>query len=91
LIGFAHIVAKPPRFLSWFTIFGEESYALYAIHFAFVTFFGIAGMFYAIGLAFLIEFSARPKEMLRRIIPTYSALLRNREARTMKEVPPTYT
>ena len=35
LVGFSAIVAHPPNILSKFTILGEESYALYAIHVSF--------------------------------------------------------
>lgn len=80
LTGFAFVVANPPKFLGWFTFFGEESYALYAIHLAFVVLFGLPGLFYAIGLAFVVEFAARPKEMMRRLSSTYSALIRPKRA-----------
>jgi peptidoglycan/LPS O-acetylase OafA/YrhL len=75
LAGFACLVARPPQFLSWFTFLGEESYALYAVHFALVAFFGIPGIFYAIALAFAIEFASRPKEIMKRLRITYSNLL----------------
>ncbi len=76
LVGLAFVVARPPAFLAWFTALGEESYALYAIHLAFITLFGLTGLFYAFGAAFLIEFSVSPKEMARRLSRTYSKLLR---------------
>jgi hypothetical protein len=43
LIGFAAVIVEPPKFLGWFALLGEESYALYAVHFAFVIVFWTPG------------------------------------------------
>lgn len=72
LTGFAGILASPPRFLRAFTLIGEESYALYAIHYAMVMIFGLVGILYALLAALLIEFSLRPKEVARRLLIAYS-------------------
>ncbi len=74
LVGFASILSNPPRFLGWFAVLGEESYALYAVHYAFVTIFGVVGIVYAVTTAFLIEFSLRHGEILRRLKLSYPGM-----------------
>ena len=81
LLGFAAIVSRPPRFLGWLAFLGEESYALYAIHYALVLLYGLPGIAYSVGLAFFIEFCLRPREMSRRLVYSYSQLLRVNENR----------
>ncbi len=71
LVGFAGILANPPKFMRLFTVLGEESYALYAIHYALVMIFGLVGVLYAVLTALLIEFSLRPKEITRRFMIAY--------------------
>jgi peptidoglycan/LPS O-acetylase OafA/YrhL len=75
LTGFAYIVARPPVFLGWFTFLGEESYALYAVHYALVVLFGLWGIAYAVVLAFMVELSVRPREFVRRISLGYKTML----------------
>ena len=72
LVGFAAIVSHPPSFLGLLAFFGEESYALYAIHYAFVMIFGLVGIAYSVALAFLIEYAMRPKEITRRLHFSYA-------------------
>lgn len=74
LVGFAAIVSHPPGFLGLLAFFGEESYALYAIHYAFVMIFGLVGVVYSVALAFLIEYAMRPKEIARRLLFSYGKL-----------------
>jgi peptidoglycan/LPS O-acetylase OafA/YrhL len=87
LTGFAYIVTHPPKFLGWFTLLGEESYALYAVHLAFVYFFGLAGLFYALGTAFAVELAARPKEMIKRIKRSYSEMLMHHQRKEIEKEP----
>jgi peptidoglycan/LPS O-acetylase OafA/YrhL len=75
LTGFAAVVVNPPKFFRIFSLLGEESYALYAVHYAFVTIFGLAGLVYSVVCAFLIEFSLRPKEIIKRVRLSYSPLV----------------
>ncbi len=77
LVGFSAIVAHPPNILSKFTILGEESYALYAIHVAFIMVFGMLGVLYALISAFLIEFSLRRQDIIRRLKIAYSPQVSN--------------
>jgi peptidoglycan/LPS O-acetylase OafA/YrhL len=74
LTGFAAIVCSPPRFLRWLALLGEESYALYAIHYALVVLFGLVGIVYALIGSFLIELALRPKEIIRRLFSSYPEL-----------------
>ncbi|MFI5419338.1 MAG: acyltransferase family protein [Nitrososphaerales archaeon] len=74
LIGFAAVIVHPPKFLGWFAILGEESYALYAVHYAFVMIFGLPGILYSVVTALAIEFVLRPKEIMSRLRASYSAM-----------------
>lgn len=71
IIGFAAVLATPPKFLAWFAILGEESYALYAIHFLMLMLFGILGIVISVLVAFPIELVLRPKEIMKRLKTTY--------------------
>jgi hypothetical protein len=77
LIGFSSVVSKPARLLDWLSFLGEDSYALYAIHLAFATIFGLKGIIYALLLAFAIEFSLRPREITRRLALSYTNMFRS--------------
>ena len=72
LVGFSAIVANPPNTLRVFALLGEESYALYAINVAFFLLFGLLGMLYSLVFAFLIEFSLRHNEIIRRLRIAYA-------------------
>jgi peptidoglycan/LPS O-acetylase OafA/YrhL len=48
LIGFAAVLVNPPKFLHYFLLLGEESYALYAIHTIFLLRFGLVGILYVL-------------------------------------------
>ena len=74
LIGFASIVANPPKFLGWFTFLGEGSYALYAIHYDLVMRYHLYGIIYAVVLALVIESALRPREIKRRFLLAYPFL-----------------
>lgn len=76
LVGFSSVVSNPPKILGWLSFLGEESYALYAIHFALVTIFGLTGIIYAVPLTFAIEFWLRPKEIAKRLRLSYTHVVR---------------
>jgi peptidoglycan/LPS O-acetylase OafA/YrhL len=67
LPGMMSVLVFPPSFLKYFLILGESSYALYAIHPAFLTIFGIAGIPLGIVSALAIESAIRPKQMFNRL------------------------
>lgn len=72
VLSLAAIISRPPRFLKLFTILGEESYALYAIHVALIHVFGLLSIPVSVVTAFAIEFGLRPKQILRRLRLAYS-------------------
>jgi peptidoglycan/LPS O-acetylase OafA/YrhL len=72
LIGFAAIVANPFGVLKWFAFLGEESYALYAMHVAFLILFGLfVGLPLLIVSAFLVEFLSRRNQIIQRLKTAY--------------------
>lgn len=77
LLGFAGFVSKPPRILGSLVFLGEESYALYAIHYALVMVFGVIGILYAVAAAFAIEYALRPREINRRLSYSYLSLFQS--------------
>ena len=72
LLSAAAILSHPPAFLKWFTIIGEESYALYALHPLFLGFFGLPGIPLVLVTAFLVEFALRRKQITERLAIAYS-------------------
>jgi peptidoglycan/LPS O-acetylase OafA/YrhL len=85
IIGFSAVISNPFNVLRWFTFFGEESYALYALHVTFLILFGlVAGLPLLIGSSFLIELTLRPRQILHRLKLAYATSPRN-EKRTMTQ------
>jgi peptidoglycan/LPS O-acetylase OafA/YrhL len=90
LAGFAACLRYPPKFLGYLAFLGESSYALYAIHVAFILTFGIVGLFLAIPSAFAIEFALRRKEIIKRLKIAYSVRSPDRKSPEIV-IPPTLT
>lgn len=71
LPGLAAVLVRPPRFLRYFTILGEGSYAIYAIQFFFLLNFGEVGIPLTAASGILIEFVLRPRTVYRRLKQAY--------------------
>ncbi len=73
LLGFAAVLADPPRFLRLGALLGEGSYAMYASHVMFLLAFGIVGLPLTVLISLGVEFVLRPYELSRRLhLPFFS-------------------